>query len=78
MTDFLESIRRIINCTGVDSAAEPDKQSIARAAAVLLIELALADDATHDSERAVIEAAMTKTFGLTSNQLDALLDEAEA
>ena len=77
MTDFLASIRRIIHPERTSDSVAKDDHAIPRAAAVLLIELAMADDAEHASERAIIEAAMAETFGLESGKLEALLKEAE-
>ena len=77
MPDFLNSLRQLIYPS--DSAEkEPSPDAVPRAAAILLIELAMADEGTSSSERAIIESAMREKFGLDQQQLDALLSEAEA
>ena len=76
MPDFLDSLRQLINPS--DSAEqESSADAIPRAAAVLLIELAMADEGTSPSERVIIETAMREKFDLNQQQLDALLNEAE-
>lgn len=77
MPDFLDSLRQLIYTS--DSAEQaPSPDAVPRAAAVLLIELAMADEGTSPSERAIIESAMREKFDLSQQQLNALLTEAEA
>jgi uncharacterized tellurite resistance protein B-like protein len=47
------------------------------AAAVLLLEVARADDAHHDAERGALRAGLVRDFGVPEATVDALLAQAE-
>ena len=72
MPNFLENLKQIIH----RHEPEPDEHALPRAAAVLLLELALADAGIDDSERDVIERAMIERFDLDAAEVKALIDEA--
>lgn len=72
MPNFLENLKHIIH----RHEPEPDEQALPRAAAVLLLELAVADAGIDDSERKVIERAMIEHFGLAEAELRELMAEA--
>lgn len=72
MRNFLENLKQIVN------SHEPvdDEHALPRAAAILLIELALTDEGGDEAERRVIERAIRDRFGLSTEELDELLAEA--
>lgn len=72
MSNFLESLKKIIHRHEPDS----DEHALPRAAAVLLLELALADAGIDDIERRVIERAMVERFDLNEAEVQALIEEA--
>ena len=72
MPNFLDNLKQIIH----RHEPEPDAHALPRAAAVLLLDLALADAGIDDSERHVIERAMAERFDLDEAEVQALLDEA--
>lgn len=72
MPNFLENLKQIIN----RHEPEPDEHALPRAAAVLLLELAVADAGIDDSERKVIERAMLDHFGLAGAEVRELMAEA--
>jgi len=72
MTNFLENLKQIIN----RHEPEPDEQALPPAAAVLLLELAVADAGIDDRERQVIEQAILQHFGLDQAEARDLIDEA--
>ena len=55
----------------------PDKNTIELAAAVLMIEIGLADDHIQEEERQVIKNLLTNNFNLDQNEIDALISLAE-
>lgn len=74
MTDWFAHLKGIIN------RHEPsaDQNSLPRAAAALMIELALTDAGSSDVELTMIHQAMTRAFGLDSAELDELLAQAHS
>ena len=72
MTDFLNSLRGILNSREPDDAP----QALPRAAAVLLLEMAVTDDGGDAAERAMIERAIAEHFELPRDELDDLIAEA--
>lgn len=73
MPNFLENLKQIIH----RHEPEPDAQALPRAAAVLLLELAVADEGVEDSERRVIERAIIDRFDLDEAEVQDLIDEAQ-
>ena len=57
--------------------ADPDQER-RLAAAVLLLEVARADDAHAPAERAALRAGLMRDFGVAEPTVDALLEEAQA
>lgn len=72
MPNLIDNLKRIIQ----DHEPEPDEHALPRAAAVLLLELAVADAGIDDSERRVIERAMLERFELDEREVAALIEEA--
>lgn len=72
MPNFLENLKQIIQ----RHEPEADEHALPRAAAVLLLELAVADAGIDDSERRVIERAMIERFELDEAEAQALIEEA--
>ncbi|MEX0915821.1 MAG: TerB family tellurite resistance protein [Wenzhouxiangellaceae bacterium] len=72
MPNFLENLKQIIGRHEPD----PDEQALPRAAAVLLLELAVADAGIDDSERQVIEQAILEHFELDRAEVQELIVEA--
>ena len=72
MSNFLENLKNIIH----RHEAKPDEQALPRAAAVLLLELAVADAGIDQSERRVIEQAIAEKFELGPEEVQALIEEA--
>lgn len=72
MTDFFQALRSILNDREPDAAP----QALPRAAAVLLLEMAVTDEGGDEAERAVIERAIAEHFGLPEGELDDLIAEA--
>lgn len=72
MPNFLENLKQIIQ----RHEPEPDEHALPRAAAVLLLELAVADAGIDESERKVIEQAMLEHFGLVEAEVRELMQEA--
>lgn len=75
MTDWFEHLKSIVNRT---SATGPDETSLARAAAVVLLDLAAADDRQDEKELAIIHEAISRAFDLEPEVLAELIDEAHA
>lgn len=75
MTDWFEHLKSIVNRT---SAAGPDETSLARAAAVVLLDLAAADDRQDEKELAIIHEAISRVFDLEPEVLAELIEEAHA
>ena len=72
MTDWFDNLKRIIN--RYEPAADP--HSLPRAAAALMLEMALTDEGAGEIELDVIHQAMRTAFGMDAAELDALLDQA--
>jgi len=72
MSNFLENLKQIVN----RYEPEPDEHALPRAAAVLLLELAVADAGADDAEREVIERAILEHFGLEHAEVRELIAEA--
>lgn len=72
MTDWFESLKSIVN------RHEPadDPQALPRAAAVLLVEMAVTDEGGERDELATIHSAIQKVFDLDRAELDALMEQA--
>lgn len=72
MANLLETLKQIVN------AHEPleDEHALPRAAAVLLIEMAVADDSGDEDELRVVESAVRDQFDLADEELDELIAEA--
>lgn len=75
MTDFFQTLRQIVNSREPEEA--PQTQTLPRAAAVLLLEMAVTDEGGDAAERAVIERAIAEHFGLPDGELNDLIAEAE-
>lgn len=73
MTNWFDHLKSIVNRTGEDG---PDEADLARAAAVVLLDLAAADDTQDEKELAVIHEAVRQAFDLEPGVLEALIDEA--
>ena len=72
MTDWFDNLKRIIN--RYEPAADP--HSLPRAAAALMLEMALTDEGAGEIELDVIHQAMRTAFGMDAAELDALMDQA--
>lgn len=72
MSNLLDNLKQIIR----QHEPEADEHALPRAAAVLLLELAVADAAIDDSERQVIEQAILEHFDLEVAEVRALIEEA--
>ncbi|MFU8831830.1 MAG: TerB family tellurite resistance protein [Wenzhouxiangella sp.] len=72
LTDWFENLKRIVN------RHEPsdDPHALPRAAAVLMLEMAVTDEGSEDAEIEVIHQAMKKAFGLEPAELDELIEQA--
>ncbi len=72
MTDWFENLKRIVN------RHEPsdDPHALPRAAAVLMLEMAVADEGSEEAEIRVIHQAMEKAFGLEAAELEELIEQA--
>ncbi|WP_376694794.1 tellurite resistance TerB family protein [Wenzhouxiangella sp. EGI_FJ10305] len=74
MTDWFEQLRAWV----APSDDEPiDPKLIARAAAIIMLEMAATDEQRDDSELAVIHRAMQDAFGIDEAELDELIRDAE-
>ncbi|NKI35028.1 TerB family tellurite resistance protein [Wenzhouxiangella sp. XN79A] len=73
MADFLQTLRDILHSREPDDAP----QALPRAAAVLLLEMAVTDEGGDAAERAIIERAIAKHFELPDGELTDLIAEAE-
>lgn len=74
MTDWFEQLRAWV----APSDDEPiDSKLIARAAAIIMLEMAATDEQRDDSELAVIHRAMQDAFGIDETELDELIRDAE-
>lgn len=73
MTSWFEQLKSIVN------RHEPaaDEHALARAGAVVLLEMAAVDDQLDTAELEVIHAAMGRAFGLDGAELSALIAEAK-
>lgn len=74
MTDWFDQLKSWV----APSSDEPvDLKVIARAAAIILLEMAATDEQRDDEELAVIHRAMQDAFGIDDAELDELLRDAE-
>ena len=73
MTDWFDTLRSIVNRhePGADARALP------RAAAALLLEMAVTDDGVDAAELAIVHAAMARAFDIGASELDELLEQAQ-
>ena len=73
---MFEHLRKLLqqSATRPGASAEAERQL---AAAVLLLEIARADYAHHDAERAALRAGLAREFQVSEAALDALLGQAE-
>jgi len=78
MQEFLVSLRRIINPAPETGTEEDQHTATAKAAAVLLLEMAMADDHAVEEEHQVIEQAIQQAFGLDDAQRKALMGQARS
>ena len=72
MTAWFDNLKRIINRH--EPASDP--HALPRAAAVLMLEMALTDAGSDEAEIDVIHRAMQQAFALDPAELQALLDQA--
>ncbi|MGH8085118.1 MAG: TerB family tellurite resistance protein [Lysobacter sp.] len=72
MSDWFESLKDIIN--RYEPAADP--HALPRAAAALLLEMAVTDEGGERIELDVVHQAMRTAFGIEPAELDALVDQA--
>ncbi|MEZ0471679.1 TerB family tellurite resistance protein [Luteimonas salinilitoris] len=72
MVDWFQNLKSIV------TRHEPgdDPHALPRAAAALMLEMAVADDGGEDVELEVVHQAVRQAFGLDANELDELLDQA--
>ncbi len=72
MTQWFEQLKSIVN------RHEPgaDDNALARAAAVVLLEVAAVDDNMSSAELDVVHQAVHRAFGLSQNEVEELLEEA--
>jgi uncharacterized tellurite resistance protein B-like protein len=73
---MFEHLRELLQRSAQQPAAPAD-DSRRLAAAVLLLEIARADYAHHDAERAALRAGLMREFGVAEAEVDALLSQAE-
>ena len=74
MTDWYEQLRSWV---APSSDERLDLRVIARAAAIILLEMAASDEHRDDDELAVIHSAMQDAFGIDDSELGELLRDAE-
>ncbi|MEG3190865.1 MULTISPECIES: TerB family tellurite resistance protein [Novilysobacter] len=72
MTDWFENLKGIVN--RYEPPADP--HALPRAAAALLLEMAVTDDGGERIELDVVHQAMRAAFGINPAELQALLDQA--
>ncbi|MEE4638134.1 MAG: TerB family tellurite resistance protein [Wenzhouxiangella sp.] len=74
MSTWFEQLKSIVN------RHEPaaDENALARAGAVVLLEMAAADDHFEDEELDTVHRAIERAFGLAGSELDALMAEARS
>ena len=74
MTQWFEQLKSIVN------RHEPsvDDNALARAAAVVLLEVAAVDDNMSSAELDVVHQAVHRAFDLSPNEVEELLEEAHA
>ena len=74
MSNWFEQLKSIVN------RHEPaaDDNALARAAAVVLLEMAAADDSFADDELDTVHRAVERAFGLTGPELEELMIEARS
>ncbi|MDQ3206965.1 MAG: TerB family tellurite resistance protein [Pseudomonadota bacterium] len=74
MTDWFQSLKSIVN--RYEPAADP--HALPRAAAALLLEMAVTDEGGDRVELEVIHQAMARAFGIDPGELEALMSQAHA
>lgn len=74
MTDWFEQLKAWV---APDADQPLDSGAIARAAAIILLEMAATDERRDDDELAVIHQAMGEAFGIDGDELRELLHDAE-
>ncbi len=72
MSEWFNTLKAIVN----RHDQQPEPETLARAAAVVLLELAAADDEQDESELAVIRQAIRHHFELGEQAADELIEEA--
>ncbi|WP_407351229.1 TerB family tellurite resistance protein [Luteimonas sp. R10] len=72
MVDWFHNLKRIV------SRHEPgdDPHALPRAAAALMLEMAVADDGGDAAELEIVHQAVRQTFGLEAGELDELIGQA--
>jgi uncharacterized tellurite resistance protein B-like protein len=73
---MFDHLRKLLQHSAERPAASADEER-RLAAAVLLLEIARADYAHHDAERAALRAGLAREFPVSEAALDALLSQAE-
>ncbi|HSH27901.1 MAG TPA: TerB family tellurite resistance protein [Wenzhouxiangella sp.] len=73
-TDWFSQLKALV---APDSDEPVDAQVIARSAAIILLEMAAADEQRDDEELAVIRRAMQEAFDIGRGELDVMLRDAE-
>ncbi len=74
MTDWFQNLKSIVN--RYEPAADP--HALPRAAAALLLEMAVTDEGGDRVELEVIHQAMARAFGIDPGELEALMSQAHA
>ena len=74
MTDWFDQLRSWVAPSG-DEPVDP--REIARAAAIILLEMAATDERRDEQELGVIHQAMQQAFGIDDDALDELIRDAE-
>lgn len=72
MVDWFQNLKSIV--TRHEPGSDP--HALPRAAAALMLEMAVADDGGDDAELEIVHQAVRRTFGLEATELDELLDQA--
>jgi len=75
MTDWFRHLKSIVNRRDEPAA---DRQALARAAAVVLLDLAAADDDQAGEELELVHAAVRDAFDLEESELAELISQADA
>jgi len=72
LTDWFSNLKNIVN----RHEPKSDPHALPRAAAALMLEMALTDSAADQAELATVHRAMQQAFGLEPSELDELMDQA--